>query len=678
MQITDFNVAAKSLVDLSHLQETVVWVVNQLQRHQDEIGYLQSKNDRDIPTINTQSMKQRHWMVERNYRYFYRLATQDGFSAFSKEWMRARVERSKWNKASWHAARMICRKAHAIWFDVWQEEKRNRHLCRYSLRNIRFHRLNRAMGLWQHAWLMARQDRQIIRSQDLHRAHATKVWCFAEFQRHTALMKRHKWAILTMTGRKDDRTKSKIMSAWKFLVDFNFIQEHKLWSHLMRKARMGIKDGFARWVNSVQYEKSTRGVVRRMHTYRSMRRLNAAMEDWAFAVTISKKARLLAQAEALDDAEGDSMEVARTMEAFVGGIVSKPKVRPFELQAAAAFLGRINDIKLHSAVTQVTRDLANKVDKPSAEDVARRARLPARNKDTFAKQLANNNKENSEPARPGSTMPTGPSAVKYTDTLQALKEANEKEEQVRQRLEERKQQALNKASEPVIDVPHVVYPPLGNAYFPQAEQVEREKAIAAEKAQEQAKIDAEVDKEMREGSLPGMPVSSTRKLLERQYRKEMKMKMSSDLTASENLYQQMYARENLPMNVPVPVPMTHPQMDAAMLETTDALARMEMDERTREALEHHRFVAAQNAAMLGMAPPLSGPFPPYLSTEEALRSVNPPLGHPPPPFDIPPPGSPGASALAQARENSMRLQSALSNEAKSGPGGPEQHPAADI
>jgi len=37
-QAEQFGVASQSLVDLSHLQETVVWLVNQLHRHQDEIS----------------------------------------------------------------------------------------------------------------------------------------------------------------------------------------------------------------------------------------------------------------------------------------------------------------------------------------------------------------------------------------------------------------------------------------------------------------------------------------------------------------------------------------------------------------------------------------------------------------------------------------------------------------
>ena len=139
------------------------------------------------------------------------MASADGFKAFYLEWQRARNERAKWNKASAHAARMYTRKAHAIWVDVWHENRRNRHLTEFSLRSIRRNRCNRAFGIWcvepsdesdplphplygsplgedmtsagchltwlwlsnlrAYAWLMAKQDRQIVRSADLHRAH---------------------------------------------------------------------------------------------------------------------------------------------------------------------------------------------------------------------------------------------------------------------------------------------------------------------------------------------------------------------------------------------------------------------------------------------------------------------------------------------------------------------------
>lgn len=153
-----------------------------MHRHQDEIAQLQQRRDIDIPQLALQDVKQRHWMVERrshspfflytrpatciqllsplrfarahrnpdshSYKYFYAMASADGFKAFYLEWQRARTERAKWNKASAHAARMYTRKGHAVWFDYWMERRRNRHLENFSLRNIRRNRCNRAFGIW--------------------------------------------------------------------------------------------------------------------------------------------------------------------------------------------------------------------------------------------------------------------------------------------------------------------------------------------------------------------------------------------------------------------------------------------------------------------------------------------------------------------------------------------------
>ena len=93
------------------------------------------------------------------------------------------------------------------------------------------------------------------------------------------------------------------------------------------------------------------------------------------------------------------------------------------------------------ASSQVSDALDNKVNKPSAEDVARRSRQPK--KDTFSSKLKDNDKGNKSGVA-GSTKPSGPSVTKYTDTLQAIKDANAKEEAVKKRLEEKKQAAMDK------------------------------------------------------------------------------------------------------------------------------------------------------------------------------------------------------------------------------------------
>ena len=101
-RLADFNVAAKSLVDLSHLQETVVWVVNQIHRHQDEIAALQARHDTDFPRLALQNQKLRHFVVNKRYEKFVREAEADGFEAFRREWLIAKDERAKWKKSCRH------------------------------------------------------------------------------------------------------------------------------------------------------------------------------------------------------------------------------------------------------------------------------------------------------------------------------------------------------------------------------------------------------------------------------------------------------------------------------------------------------------------------------------------------------------------------------------------------
>ena len=119
----------------------------------------------------------------------------------------------------------------------------------------------------------------------------------------------------------------------------------------MKQARQHLKFGMAVWCDNVEYQKKMRGIVRRTHSYRYMRRLAAAMDDWCYAVSLGRKEKLLAMA----DASGDANEIAQTMEAVVQGIVTKPRVRQFELQAAAVFTRRIMDIKLHAAMDRWPR-----------------------------------------------------------------------------------------------------------------------------------------------------------------------------------------------------------------------------------------------------------------------------------------------------------------------------------
>jgi len=361
----------------------------------------------------------------------------------------------------------------------------------------------------------------------------------------------------------------------KFFCDFEHIQEHKLWRCAMKQGRQHMKFGIAVWCDNVEHQKKMRGIVRRTHAYRHMRRLASAMEDWCYAVSLGRKETLLATA----DASGDANEVARTMEAVVQGIVTKPRVRQFELQAAAVFTRRIMDIKLHAAMDSVNEALSQKVDKPTAEDIARRTKNPPPKQLTappsFSSQLA------AAPATPqtGSTMPSGPSAHKYTDTLQALAEAKDKEEKVRKRLEEKK--AALKASKEQGVMPHaasgVVVPPMEHPrhHYPEypGAQAAFEANRAQEKAMVEAKIEAEVAAEMAQAP-PGMPVSSTRRLLEKQYRAEMKMKMVGDPAQANPLYRQMYNEAGA---------VAQGQMERAVLDAAAATSSQQTDARTAAA-----------------------------------------------------------------------------------------------
>lgn len=579
-------------------------------------------------------------MVERSYKLMYQIATGDGFSAFAKEWLRAKAERTKWTKAARHHRKGYMAKAHAIWVSCWHEDKKNRHLIRYMMRGTRRNRLTRAMGIWQHMWMINHQDRATTRSADMKRAMKIKAHHFGEMVRHVAHMKRLRWAVCTMTGRMDKRTKHKILNAWKFLVDFSFIQEHKLFSHEVRKARIYMKDGFTRWCVEVGYAKRVRGLVMRTHRYHAKRRLAKAMDDWEFEVSICRKEKILEQANSYEN----PLEVVDTMQAYIHSVVRKDRVRPYELQAVASFLSRCSDIKLDLAITGVNDVLVNKIDKPTAEEIARRMRLPPSSAPkSEAGALQSSSQENKDPS--AGAKPKAPTVVseRYTDTLAALNEAKSKETESKKRLEEKRQMAMDRASEPVMSVPQVVYPPLGDAYFPQVAVVEAEKTMAMQRAEAEAKIDAEVDAAM-SGAMPaGMPVSSTRKLLEKQYRREMKMKMSRDLQ----------------MGGFVPPEPAHPMdMDAAVLHAAEMTSRIVAEGNAAQALEHHRRMQMGLAA--GAVPPEEADL--YYAAMASGHMPGPP-GSPPLPGPPLLPGSPGG--LAAARQASLALQKELEEESQS-------------
>merc|ERR1712072_74709 len=366
VRLADFNVAAKSLVDLSHLQETVVWVVNQIHRHQDEIAAVQSRHDTDFPRLQLQVMKLRHWIVHKRYEKFVRECEGDGFDAFKKEWLRAKEERAKWTKSCRHSKKVAQWKMMRLWEADWQYEKRCRHLCRFSLRSIRRNRLDAAVGIWFWVWQVNKRYRQIIQNSDLRRNEVHQIKGLAGFFNQWKRKKRHRWIITKMTETRHMRTESKILSAWKFLVDFRRIRSTKICYKIMKSERLTKFNVFHGWDNVIQTEKRHRALIRRTTRYRNARRLERAIEDWDFYVQYAKKQRLLQ----ID--EDDVIERMACMEGRIDGIVRKDRIRPMELETAVKLVKNLNDLKLNTSVKEVQDALGKKVDKPTEEQVARR------------------------------------------------------------------------------------------------------------------------------------------------------------------------------------------------------------------------------------------------------------------------------------------------------------------
>jgi len=365
-RLADFNVAAKSLVDLSHLQETVVWVVNQIHRHQDEIAAVQSRHDTDFPRLQLQVMKMRHWVVHKRYEKFVRECEADGFSAFKKEWLRAKEERAKYTKACRHSKKVAENKVVRAWEEFWQYEKKSRHLVRFSLRSIRHNRLCAAVAIWAWVWQLNKRYRTIIKNSDRRRDEVHTIKGLAGFFNQWKRKKRHRFIVRKMTETREARTESKILSAWKFLVDFRRIRATKIQYKIMKSDRQIEYNVLHAWDGVIQTEKRHRALIRRTTRYRNMRRLERAIEDWDFYVQYAKKQRLL-QVD-----EDDVIERMATMEGRIDGIVRKDRIRPMELEVAVKLVKNLNDLKLNTSVKEVQDALSKKLDKPTEEQVARR------------------------------------------------------------------------------------------------------------------------------------------------------------------------------------------------------------------------------------------------------------------------------------------------------------------
>eukprot|EP00656_Telonema_subtile_P045394 TRINITY_DN5164_c0_g1_i2.p1 TRINITY_DN5164_c0_g1~~TRINITY_DN5164_c0_g1_i2.p1 ORF type:complete len:704 (+),score=201.17 TRINITY_DN5164_c0_g1_i2:93-2204(+) len=365
-RLADFNVAAKSLVDLSHLQETVVWVVNQIHRHQDEIAALQARHDTDFPRLALQNMKLRHFVVNKRYEKYVRETSADGFEAFRREWLIAKDERAKWKKSCRHQRKVDQHKVMRLWEEDWQYNKKCRHLVKFSLRSMAHNRKDVGFGIWFWVWQYRKRHRTVIRNMNDRRNEVHKLKGIAGFFNQWKRKKRHRFIVAKARETADARTCSKIVDAWKFYIDFKRVRATKLAYKLFRRARSTKFNVFNAWADFIETGKRHRGLVKRTTTYRHNRKLERAMEDWDFFVQYSKKQRLL-QVD-----EDDVIERLATMEGRIDGIVRKDRVRPMELEVAAKLIKNLADLKLNTAVKEVQDALARKVDKPTEEQVARR------------------------------------------------------------------------------------------------------------------------------------------------------------------------------------------------------------------------------------------------------------------------------------------------------------------
>merc|ERR1712072_177156 len=366
VRLADFNVAAKSLVDLSHLQETVVWVVNQIHRHQDEIGALQARHDTDFPRLALQNMKLRHFVVNKRYEKYVREASADGFEAFRREWLIAKDERAKWKKAARHQRKIYQHKVMRLWEEDWQYNKKCRHLVKFSLRSMAHNRKDIGFGIWFWVWQYRKRHRTIIRQMKDRRNEVHKLKGIAGFFNQWKRKKRHRWIVEKVTETREYRTQCKIVSAWKFYIDFRRVRKQKLAYKLFRRARNTKFNVFGAWFDYVETRKRHRAIIKRTTKYRNNRKLERAIEDWDFYVQYAKKQRLLQ----ID--EDDVIERMATMEGRIDGIVRKDRVRPMELETAVKLAKNLSDLKLNTAVKEVQDALSRKVDKPTEEQVTRR------------------------------------------------------------------------------------------------------------------------------------------------------------------------------------------------------------------------------------------------------------------------------------------------------------------
>jgi hypothetical protein len=648
-RLADFNVAAKDLVDLSHLQQTVVWVVNQIHRHQDEIANLQHRHDTDFPRMKLEIQELRKWTVFRRYEKYVMECKVDGFGAFRGEWQRAKAERAKWTKAMRHSKAVAENKVMRNWEEFWQYEKRCRHLVRFSLRSVRRNRLEAAVGIWAWVWQTNKRYRTIIRTSDRRRDEVHQIKGLAGFFNQWKRKKRHRWIVNKMTETREQRTESKILSAWKFLVDFRRIRATKIMYKIMKGERSIKYNVFHAWDGVINEEKRHRALIRRTTRYRNARRLERAIEDWDFYVQYAKKQRLLQ----ID--EDDVIERMACMEGRIDGIVRKDRIRPMELETAVKLVKNLNDLKLNTSVKEVQDALGKKVDKPSDEQVARRTvRM-------WKTGLADKSADKSEPA-----------LGKFQSALNAKKEQRAKEDFDAKVVEEH-QAALQKERK-AIGGKMAGVAPVPDAQLPDT-------VAAASKELAEAVTTNESDPNK-------LPRSPHRVLLEKQFRRELqdsagrmvsgiaasiKRRMGEDdndaaqpnagAYLSPGRARDMAVRDALSSEREIDNAMRDmraAEVDAAMRQMPPGhrLNPAELDQAMRDAQVGHVDRFALEAAMRGDH--MDRRLTEELRVEEALR-----MGGPPPPGS--PPFHPGMDhGLMRARLEVERLSGQLSQEAVSG------------
>jgi len=163
--------------------------------------------------------------------------------------------------------------------------------------------------------------------------------------------------------------KAKIVTAWKFVIDYEVALQHKLHFFWEKAKRARKIDAVGLWWAFVVQSRSQRGLVVRTHRYHRFRRLSQAMEDWSSAARMQHKLRLL---EICERDASDPLDLAQAMEHVVEGVVLRQHVLTHELQVAHALRGRIADLRLHASVVALEQALGKKVDKPTAEMIQRR------------------------------------------------------------------------------------------------------------------------------------------------------------------------------------------------------------------------------------------------------------------------------------------------------------------